>query len=86
MNTHDWALLYSRMPKTHNETPKGKLLSLFPFAVPITGLQQFKNPHYRMEIDDWLDEHSTTSDFVFLGNIFYFKDEVTAMQFKLTWR
>jgi hypothetical protein len=86
MTANEWAAMYSKMPKRHDENPRGKLLSLFPYAIPVSDLHKAGEHIRRQEIQEWLIEYCKPNEFVFLGNIFYFQDDMTAMQFKLTWR
>jgi hypothetical protein len=82
MNAIDWVSIYEKMPKTVSDNALSKLKDRFPYQVIIPKLSSSSK-----EINLWLLELGVdNADYVTFAHALYFKDDVIAMQCKLTWR
>jgi hypothetical protein len=80
MKAIDWVEKYERSPRTTLDNAMSMMSRHFPHKVAIVVGKRQK------EIDTWLLELIDFYEFVQVGSMFYFQDDLVAMQFKLTWR
>jgi hypothetical protein len=83
MNAIEWVELLQSLDRKSTDSSEVMLKRLFPFKFKLMR-NTTEQKQLIAEATDWLLNNATSDEYVWLASTVHFKDDVVAMQFRLT--